>query len=191
MKLLSIDNKDIPLVCEWLSRASCEWLDFGEVREFTPLVLKALMRKKDETFRFFTSDEEPSVPIGIVALNNVSKKYKYASFWAVLGQPELSKRGYTCRALIEILKIAFLDVGLESVNCWLVDGNRPSLRLLEIMGFHYIGRQRKCHMINGEWRDRLHFDLLRSEFGENLPYLEAKPVIPLGIVFPDNHRIEE
>jgi RimJ/RimL family protein N-acetyltransferase len=189
MKLLPIENKDIPLVCQWLSRASGEWLEFG-IAEFTPLAVKLLMNRKDEIFRLFTSDDEPALPIGIVVLSNVNRKYKSASMWAVLGQSEMSKRGYTCRALIEILKIAFFEQDIESINCWLVDGNRASLRLLEILGFHYVGRQRRCHLIQQQWRDRLHFDLLRSEFEENIPHLEARPVEPRGVVFPESRHID-
>jgi RimJ/RimL family protein N-acetyltransferase len=191
MKLLSIEDGDFPVVCQWLSESGCEWLDFGDIKKFTPLALKAIMRKKDEVYRLFTTDEAPSQPIGIVALHNVQRKYKAASIWAVLGRHEFSKHGYTCRALIEILKMAFFELDIKSINAWLVDGNRPSIRLLEIMGFHYVGRQRKCHLIQGEWHDRLLFDILASEFSKNLPHLEIQPVTPLGIVFPDRDFLED
>jgi RimJ/RimL family protein N-acetyltransferase len=190
MKLLSIEDSHLSLVCEWLSQSRCEWLDFGNIKNFTPLVMKTMMLKRDEIYRLFTTDEDPQQPIGIVALYNVQKKYKSASIWAVLGRPEFSKHGYTCRALIEILKMAFFELGMESINAWLVDGNRPSIRLVEIIGFHYVGRQRRCHLIHGEWRDRLLFDILASEFAENLPHLKIQPVTPMGIVFPKSDLLE-
>jgi RimJ/RimL family protein N-acetyltransferase len=190
MKLLPVEDCHIPLICKWLSKSRCEWLDFGEIKEFTPLALKVIMRKKDDVYRLFTTEEDPSQPIGIVALHNVHTRYKTASSWVVLGKPKFSKYGHSYRACIEILKIAFSELGLESVNVWVVDGNRGSIRLLNIMGFHYVGRQRRCHLIHGKWRDRLLFDLLAAEFAENLPQLEGQPLTPLGIVFPDHDRLE-
>lgn len=187
MKLLPLENEHLPLVCEWLSRPECEWLDFGEMRNFTPLSMKLLMRKKDDVYRLYASDEEPSTPLGIAVLHNVHARFKSGSFWTVSGKRGFFKQAFL--ANIELLKIAFFELGLESVNAWLVDGNRCSLYALEMLGFHYVGRQRQCHVIQGQMKDRLLFDLLRSEFETSLPHITVRPG-KLGITFPEKHHIE-
>ena len=58
--------------------------------------------------------------------------------------------------------MAFRELGLHAINTWIVDGN-PSRRLIERVNFRFIGRQRQCHYIDGECRDRLLYDLLASE----------------------------
>ena len=54
------------------------------------------------------------------------------------------------------------ELGLHSINTWVVEHN-PSLRIGERLHYHYIGRQRQCHMIDGRLYDRVLFDLLASE----------------------------
>ena len=44
--------------------------------------------------------------------------------------------------------------------------HNQSLRIIERLGFRFIGRQRQCHYIDGRPYDRLLFDLLASEHQE-------------------------
>jgi RimJ/RimL family protein N-acetyltransferase len=57
------------------------------------------------------------------------------------------------------------------IQTWVAEGN-PSLRLVERLGFRFVGRQRRCHYIDGRPHDRLLYDLLASEHRE----LEARPL---------------
>ncbi len=52
------------------------------------------------------------------------------------------------------------------MNAWTVETNTPSLGLLQRLNFRYIGRERRCHYIDGQPYDRLLFDLLASEHKE-------------------------
>jgi len=61
--------------------------------------------------------------------------------------------------------VAFQELGLHSVNTWTVEHN-ASRRGAERLGFRFIGRQRQCHLIDGQPYDRLLFDLLASEHRE-------------------------
>jgi RimJ/RimL family protein N-acetyltransferase len=65
-----------------------------------------------------------------------------------------------------LLSIGFSALGLGAVSAWVVDGNTPSLRILERNSFKFIGRQRMCHVLGGAPRDRLLFDLIASEHKE-------------------------
>src|SRR5258708_3355357 len=62
----------------------------------------------------------------------------------------------------KFMTLGFRDLGLHAINTWVVDHN-PSLRIIERLGFRFIGRQRQCHYIDGQLYDRLLFDLLASE----------------------------
>jgi RimJ/RimL family protein N-acetyltransferase len=68
-------------------------------------------------------------------------------------------------ATSKFLTVVFRDLGLRAVNTWIVDGN-PSLRSLQRLNFRFIGRQRRCHLVDGVPHDRLLFDLLAEEHRE-------------------------
>jgi RimJ/RimL family protein N-acetyltransferase len=52
------------------------------------------------------------------------------------------------------------------VSAWTVEINVAAQRVLERLHFRPIGRQRQCHVIDGQPYDRLLFDLLPSEHQE-------------------------
>jgi len=83
----------------------------------------------------------------------------------VTGEKSFRNRGYSTFASSKFLTLAFRDLGLHAINTWAVDHNQ-SLRIIERLGFRFIGRQRQCHYIDGRLYDRLTFDLLASEHRE-------------------------
>src|ERR1043166_2342057 len=67
------------------------------------------------------------------------------------------------RAASRILTYGFQELGLEAVAAWTVEINVPSRRALEHLHFRFVGRQRRCHWIDGKPYDRLLYDLLATE----------------------------
>jgi len=159
MKLLPLDCPElIELVADWLSKEeNYKWLDFGNgVHSLTAISLKVMTQRDLHVLRAFTPDES-DLPIGVVGLSNVDRRFKTASsLWAVLGRKRYG--GYAPRASSKLLTWA--------VSAWTVEINGPGRRGLEQLGFHYIGRQRRCHWIDGQPYDRLLYDLLATEHRE-------------------------
>jgi RimJ/RimL family protein N-acetyltransferase len=164
MRLKPIADADIGLVAGWLAREeNYQWLDFGNGHQtLTTVALKIMAQQPTHLLRLFTAGAEEK-PIGLVGLSKVDRQFHTATLWYVLGDKSFSGRGYTTRAVSLVLALAFADLGLQAVNAWAVDQNTPSIRVLERNGFRYIGRQRRCHYVRGEARDRLLFDLLAAE----------------------------
>jgi RimJ/RimL family protein N-acetyltransferase len=164
MKLLPLDKPGVfDLAAGWLAqKENYQWLDFGSGRQIvTPQLLKVMVQRDTHFLRAYTSDRD-DVPIGIVGLNSVDRVFKTATFWGVSGDKSFRNRGYSTIASSKLMSLAFGDLGLHSVNTWTVEGN-PSLRTIERLGFRFVGRQRRCHCIDGRLFDRLLFDLLASE----------------------------
>lgn len=164
MKLLPLDRPDLlELVASWLARKeNYQWLHFGEGRQIiTPAVLKIMVQRETHFLRAYTSDTDDA-PIGIVGLNNVERASRTATFWGASGEKSFRNRGYGTLASSKFLTLAFRDLGLYSVDTWVVDGN-PSHKIIERLNFRFIGRQRQCHYIDGRPYDRLRFDLLAHE----------------------------
>jgi RimJ/RimL family protein N-acetyltransferase len=87
-----------------------------------------------------------------------------ATLWYVLGNKAFEGRGHTKQAARKMLEEGFGELGLHSVNAWVVETNQASIRILERIGFRLLGMQRECHLLDGVLRDRLLYDLLATEF---------------------------
>ncbi len=167
MKLLPLDCPElIELAANWLSHEdNYKWLDFGNgVHSPTPISLKVMTQRDLHVLRAFTPNGS-DLPIGVVGLSNVDRRFKTAaSMWAVLGRKRYG--GYAPRAASKLLTLGFTELGLESVGAWTVEINVAARRGLEQLGFQYVGRQRRCHWIDGQPYDRLLYDLLATEHRE-------------------------
>src|SRR5258708_11538143 len=164
MKFLPLDTPEIiDLAASWLAqKENYQWLDFGNGRQsVTPALLRIMVQRESHFLRVYTSNRD-DVPIGIVALNNVDRVFKTATFWGAAGEKSFRDRGYGTLAASGFMTLVFRDLGLHVVNTWAVDVN-PSLKIIERVGFRFVGRQRQCHYIDSRAHDRLLFDLLASE----------------------------
>ena len=167
MKLLPLDSPEIfELVAGWLARKeNHQWLDFGDGRQpFTPTLLKIMAQRETHFMRVYTSDQDDTL-IGIVGLTHVDRAFETAMFWGVSGEKSFRNRGYSTIASSKLMTLAFRDLGLHTITTWAVEHN-PSVRVIERLGFRFVGRQRQCHYIDGRLYDRLLFDLLASEHRE-------------------------
>ncbi|HXF96802.1 MAG TPA: hypothetical protein VNI61_11945, partial [Gemmatimonadales bacterium] len=87
MNLLPLDSAErIELAAGWLSKPeNYKWLDFGNgVQRITPVTLKIMTQRDLHVFRLYTA-EDSDLPVGIVGLSNVDRRFRTASIWAVLG----------------------------------------------------------------------------------------------------------
>jgi RimJ/RimL family protein N-acetyltransferase len=167
MKLIALDTAELlELAAGWLAeKENYQWLDFGNGRQLVkPALLKIMAQRETHFLRAYTSDHDDT-PIGIVGLNSVDRIFRTATFWGVSGEKSFRNRGYSSIASSKFMTLAFRDLGLHAINTWSVDHN-SSLRTIERLGFRFIGRQRRCHYIDGRLYDRLLFDLLASEHRE-------------------------
>src|SRR5690242_9777974 len=162
MKLLPLDTPEIiERAAGWLAqKENYKWLDFGGGKQIvTPALLKVMAQRDSHFLRVYTTNRDDT-PIGIVGLNNVDRVSRTATFWGAAGDKSFRNRGYGTLAASKFLALAFRELGLHSINTWVVDHN-SSLRIVgDRLNYRFIGRQRQCHNIDGELYDRLLFDLL-------------------------------
>lgn len=169
MELKTLDDpKLIETIAEWMSRKeNYQWLDYGNGRQILSAASLRLMAQRDvHLLRAFTADGGDEV-IGVAGLSNIDRTFRTALVsLCVLGDKRYTGRGYGTRALSRVVGLGFRALGLEAMQAWVVEHNVPSLRMLERLGFRYVGRQRRCHAIDGRPCDRILFDLLASEHEE-------------------------
>jgi RimJ/RimL family protein N-acetyltransferase len=162
--LRELDEALLPTAAAWLAqRDNARWLDFGhDVQELPPAALWLMARRPLHCIRVFCNDVAGR-PLGIVALSNIARTSRTASLWYLLGDKRYAARGCTTEAVRHMLDHAFGPLGLQALHAWAVAENIASVRVLEKTGFRYIGRQRRCHPLDGRPVDRLLFDLLHEE----------------------------
>lgn len=163
--LRPIRDDEFERVAGWLQEdRNQRWLDFGGGRKSVDAVgLKVMCQRPLHWLRVYVPDGQEQ-PVGIVGLSNVDFEFRTAEAWCVLGEKEYGRRDLTVRAGAELLEQAFGAMELRSVFAWTVEVNRGGRRLLERLHFNYVGRRRRCHMVEGRLYDRLLFDLLAEEY---------------------------
>jgi RimJ/RimL family protein N-acetyltransferase len=166
MRLRTAADRDLALIAGWLAEPRvAKWLDFGTDRPLKAPALKyAISQRSMRLFTYAPADGDQDAPVGVVSLSSIHPRFRTALLWYALGDPHFAGRGLTGRAAAEVVRIGFDELELRAINAWVVVGNEASVRILENIGFRSIGRQRRCHLIEGRRRDRLLFDIVSSEF---------------------------
>jgi len=165
LTLEALSPDDFPLVASWLSQPeinrwlSSEWRG-RSIDTLTMAVVVRNKRNKIFSVRFLGKC------CGIVGLSDIDLLDRTAMVWYVLGDTSLRGRGLTTESVIQITKVAFLEMGIFSLYAWIMEDNQPSRRVLEKAGFCEIGRIRRSACSNGRQVDRIYFDLVHNGTGE-------------------------
>jgi RimJ/RimL family protein N-acetyltransferase len=164
--LRPVDSPErLRLVAGWLNDpGNAQWLDFGDGRQsVTPEWLKMATQRGALALRIFETDD--GTPVAAAGLGSINPHFKSATYWVVLGDKRFARNGYATIATDAMLSFGFDELGLLSINTWIVEHN-PSVGVARNVGFKPAGRQRHCHFIDGRPYDRLWFDILASEHKE-------------------------
>ncbi|QHC67325.1 GNAT family N-acetyltransferase [Rathayibacter sp. VKM Ac-2759] len=92
-------------------------------------------------------------------------------------------RGITPVAVALATDHAFFDLGLHRIEICIRPENRPSLRVVEKLGFRYEGLRRRFIHINGDWRDHFCFALVAEEVPRGVlrRYLDGQVPAEVGV----------
>ena len=135
-----------------------EWF----VREHTP---KGFRTGDEATFGIFVKETgQIAGAIGLCGITTLvmarGVRTAEIGYW---GNPETRGRGYVTEAVREVVRWAFEEVGLGRVVWQAFDGNIPSRRVIEKVGFTIVGRQRASHTHRGTRKDMWLADILPGE----------------------------
>jgi len=101
--------------------------------------------------------------IGSISFSNIIRGSFLSSFLGYkLDKDEINK-GYITEALEKGIEIVFNDYKLHRIEANIMPKNKPSLRVVEKLGFYNEGLALKYLKINGRWEDHIHMVLISQD----------------------------
>jgi len=121
------------------------------------------LRKKKQTFIYGAFLREEL--IAVVSLHDISRIHKSAElfYWV---RKDLRKKGYGCKAVAILVKMAFNEYNLHRIEAKMRADNTPSIELAEKLGFKLEARMREKYFNNSKYYDALQYVLLKSNFNK-------------------------
>ena len=86
------------------------------------------------------------------------------------------RMGYASEAIKKVMSLAFYDLHLHRVFARVMPENKPSIYLLESLGFQYEGVERGCFFIQNRWADHLRYAYLNLPPTINSCIFYAQPL---------------
>ena len=159
MNLIPVENtKNHYHVCKtWFeNRDITKWLtSILRFSKYNRLIHEMLITNRRNRL-FFISVENKS--IGLVALSNIDLVDRRAEIWYLIGDESDRNKNYATNAVNLLKEIAVKDLELVTLYAQVCELNVSSMRLLEKVGFKYVGRFRKGFFIDGEYKNFMIYD---------------------------------
>lgn len=139
MRLRELQQKDAPLMLEWMHDASVIEKLRGKFREKTisdcESFICAAENKTQDIHLAIVSDEDEYM--GTVSLKNIDRENGSAEFAIAVRQKAMG-RGYSWFGMEEIIEKAFKEYGLETVYWCVSRKNKRAVRFYDKHNFHEI-----------------------------------------------------
>jgi RimJ/RimL family protein N-acetyltransferase len=103
-------------------------------------------------------------PIGMTDLQNIQLDHRTAEFGIGILEPSLRGQGFGTEATKLMLFYGFRLLGLHSIFLTVDGANPGGQRAYEKAGFKLAGRYREAIMVDAQYYDLIHMDILASEF---------------------------
>lgn len=102
--------------------------------------------------------------LGVISLKDIDWINRSAELGIFIGDKEYRDKGYGSEAINLLLDYGFRYLNLNSVTLTLLDVNVRAHNCYLKCGFRDTGRDRRAIFLNGRYYDKLHMDILASEF---------------------------
>ena len=117
----------------------------------------------DEAYPLFLFRNTDDALVGGMTLSNIRRGVCQAASLGYWMGERFAGQGYMSAGVAAMLPVAYDVLRLRRVEAACMTNNRPSIRLLERLGFVREGYARQYLCINGIWEDHLLFARLRTD----------------------------
>jgi RimJ/RimL family protein N-acetyltransferase len=134
----------------------------GEEEEWIKTTWKE--KRERRSFVFAIEGVSEKKLLGTVSLLNCNWTDRSASLGIAIYSPENWGKGYGSEATRLLLDFAFKTLNLHKVELEVFDFNERALKCYRKVGFKEVGRKREARFIDGEYRDVIMMDMLKTEW---------------------------
>ena len=120
--------------------------------------------KDSESRNFNIIELETNKLIGTVGLDGFNWVSRNAVLGIFIGDEEYRSNGYGTEAIKMLLEYGFKYLNLHSIRLDLLEVNERAHKCYLKCGFKDAGRAREQIFLNGKYYDKLHMDILETEF---------------------------
>ena len=122
------------------------------------------MSKTDEVRNFSIIELNNDKLIGTIGLEHINWIKRNAVLGIFIGDNEFRNNGYGTEAIKLLLEYGFRYLNLHSIKLDLISINERAHRCYLKCGFKDTGASREEIFLNGKYYDKLHMDILETEF---------------------------
>lgn len=157
VRLRPATMSDLPTLFRW--RSCQDYVDLvsaerSEINqeEFTRQ-LKRVMGATNQVYFIIEKDTlGDQTPVGLVHIFNINRIHRHA-FINLYADATFRKYGYGIEAGVWALCFLFDTLGMHKVYCDVLNGNLPSMSVVEHVGFVTEGTFKEHSFFNGSWND--------------------------------------
>ena len=120
--------------------------------------------KNNDNKNFDIIDLNNDKLIGTIGLENFNRIARSAVLGIFIGDENYRGNGYGTEAIKLLLEYGFKYLNLHSIRLDLLDVNERAHKCYLKCGFKDTGKSREAIFLNGKYHDKLHMDILESEF---------------------------
>ena len=107
---------------------------------------------------------EDNAIVGTVTLSQIFRKAFQNAYLGYQLFGGFTGNGYMTNAVDQVLRLAFIDLGLHRVEANVQPENKPSIAVLKRSGFAKEGFSRRYLKISGRWRDHERWAILKEDW---------------------------
>ena len=117
---------------------------------------------------------EDNKMLGSISLERINHINRSATLGIFIGDKDFRSKEYGTEAIQLLLEYGFKYLNLHSIKLDLLSVNERAHKCYLKCGFKDAGASREAIFLNGKYYDRLHMDILESEFKGN--YIRNKNI---------------
>ncbi|MDD2716502.1 MAG: GNAT family N-acetyltransferase [Candidatus Wallbacteria bacterium] len=161
-RVIQADTQDLihwfnnPQVSKYMESPDKEW-NPGNIYKYY-----FILNQKDLDVLY--TDLQTGLKIGYGQIYGIDLRKRTAEISYLIGEPAFYGRGYGTEMVELLLQIAFEKLGLNSVEAGIIEGNLPSMKVCERLGFKRTKVNKGSEIIDGKKTDEIIFELSASEY---------------------------
>lgn len=152
-----------------------EWMNDFQVTDYTGATAKLItldserewmnnIVKNTEDYNLDIVDLNNDKLIGTISLVKIKSIERSAELGIFIGEESYRSHGFGTEAIKLLLEYGFKYLNLHSIKLDLLSANERAHKCYLKCGFKDTGADREAMFLNGKYYDRLHMDILETEF---------------------------